>query len=261
MKTRTIVEHYYTTLDTTPHSHKCLCGKEIIQRRDKGYTNLLNHIKSAHPNYFEEVSAAAETSGDTENKEFFRQPAFKRQKTGDDSEMSGEDSFDRNAQIMIGGNETNQNAFQPQIEDTSAEQELATKAAVEEEMQQQQHQRRVPQQRLTDEYEEPPEWFEPALYNVFTPLLHSIQAEMRQLRTDIAKVNNRSSAMNDHPIMPVPANPFSSLPADFPKTLGELRNISLLTLDNALNYYQMSQNGTKFEKRQRLAKHLDVRHL
>ena len=48
-----IVNHYFAVL--SDDTRKCVCGKVIKQTKNKGYTNLLNHVKSAHPNYQKEV--------------------------------------------------------------------------------------------------------------------------------------------------------------------------------------------------------------
>ena len=48
-----IVNLYFAVL--SDGTRKCVCGKVIKQTKNKVYTNLLNHVKSAHPNYQKKV--------------------------------------------------------------------------------------------------------------------------------------------------------------------------------------------------------------
>ena len=45
-----IVKKYFDPTDSE-HLWKCKCGKKLIQKKGSGWTNLLNHIKSQHPEY------------------------------------------------------------------------------------------------------------------------------------------------------------------------------------------------------------------
>ena len=96
-----------------------------------------------------------------------------------------------------------------------------------------------------------PAWFGPAMQ----PFMN----ELRQIRNDVAIVNNRSSAHPSHPIMPVPRNaalPAAVLPDAFPQTMAALRDMRNNELLICLNYYDLSTNGTTNEKKKRLAEHL-----
>ena len=44
-----IVQLYFTQSKDSNNKWKCKCGKEIIQKKNTGWTNLFNHIKSQHP--------------------------------------------------------------------------------------------------------------------------------------------------------------------------------------------------------------------
>ena len=46
-----IVKHFFTRIAGTDSKWCCICGNEYKQRDNKGYTNLLNHLKAEHANY------------------------------------------------------------------------------------------------------------------------------------------------------------------------------------------------------------------
>ena len=46
-----IVKHFFTRIAGTDSKWRCICGNEYKQRDNKGYTNLLNHLKAEHANY------------------------------------------------------------------------------------------------------------------------------------------------------------------------------------------------------------------
>ena len=48
-----IVQLYFTQSTDSNNKWKCKCGKEITQKKNTGWTNLFNHVKSQHPEYTE----------------------------------------------------------------------------------------------------------------------------------------------------------------------------------------------------------------
>jgi hypothetical protein len=94
--------------------------------------------------------------------------------------------------------------------------------------------------------------------------LQPIHLELRSIRADVAKVNNRSSALPVHPIMPVPRDstlPAAQIPAEFPETLGALRALNGQQLSNCLAYYGLPANGSVEDKKGRMATHLGALHI
>ena len=102
-----------------------------------------------------------------------------------------------------------------------------------------------------------PAWFAPAIQQALAPLV----AEISELRSDVAVVNNRSVSLPNHPIMPRPRPPeldHAPLPQVFPNTLRELREISGSMCSACLAFYGLPDHGSVIEKRQRLAEYLGV---
>merc|ERR1712062_649345 len=51
---RDICLTYFTEI--SENKWKCRCGRELTQKKGSGWTNLLNHLKSQHPNYSDDAS-------------------------------------------------------------------------------------------------------------------------------------------------------------------------------------------------------------
>ena len=51
---RDICLSYFTEI--SENKWKCRCGRELTQKKGSGWTNLLNHLKSQHPNYSDDAS-------------------------------------------------------------------------------------------------------------------------------------------------------------------------------------------------------------
>lgn len=82
-----------------------------------------------------------------------------------------------------------------------------------------------------------------------------MQQQLQVMADDIARINNRASAMGDHPLIPlrVGANP---PPVLFPVDLDSLRNLTNPSLNQCLQYYGLGVVGSVRVKRQRLAGHI-----
>lgn len=50
-QTKSTVELYFIQDPDNSSKWKCKCGKVLVQRKNAGWTNLLNHIKSQHPEH------------------------------------------------------------------------------------------------------------------------------------------------------------------------------------------------------------------
>jgi hypothetical protein len=111
-------------------------------------------------------------------------------------------------------------------------------------------------------------WFAPAMEEALRPILtelRDMRTGMRDMSTDLARVNNRSSSLPGHPIMHVPRDPalppVAQLPVEFPQTMTALRTLNGNQLTNCLAYYNLPENGTVDEKKARLATHLGALHM
>jgi hypothetical protein len=82
-----------------------------------------------------------------------------------------------------------------------------------------------------------------------------IPQQLQLLADDIARVNNRASALGDHPLMPlrIGANP---VPNSFPVDLNSLRSMSSASLTQCLQYYGVAVGGSIKNKKLRLAGHI-----
>jgi hypothetical protein len=82
-----------------------------------------------------------------------------------------------------------------------------------------------------------------------------LQGQLQLLADDIARVNNRASALGDHPLMPlrIGANP---VPNSFPVDLNSLRSMSSASLTQCLQYYGLAVGGSIKNKKLRLAGHI-----
>ena len=47
------VMKYFHQIPDSDSQWKCVCGKVCSQKKNSGFTNLFNHIKSQHPEYAE----------------------------------------------------------------------------------------------------------------------------------------------------------------------------------------------------------------
>jgi hypothetical protein len=85
--------------------------------------------------------------------------------------------------------------------------------------------------------------------------LQQMQQQLQLLADDMARVNNRASALGDHPLMPlrIGANP---VPNSFPVDLNSLRNMSSASLTQCLQYYGLAVGGSIKDKKLRLAGHI-----
>ena len=79
--------------------------------------------------------------------------------------------------------------------------------------------------------------------------------QIQQLADDIARVNNRASAMGDHPLIPLRVGAIP-VPISFPADLNSLRNMPNPSLTQCLQYYGLAVGGTVSAKRLRLAGHI-----
>jgi hypothetical protein len=79
--------------------------------------------------------------------------------------------------------------------------------------------------------------------------------QIQQLADDIARVNNRASAMGDHPLIPLRVGAIP-VPISFPADLNSLRNMPNPSLTQCLQYYGLAVGGTVSAKRLRLARHI-----
>jgi TolA-binding protein len=78
---------------------------------------------------------------------------------------------------------------------------------------------------------------------------------IQQLADDIARVNNRASAMGDHPLIPLRVGVIP-VPISFPVDLNSLRNMPNPSLTQCLQYYGLAVGGSVSAKRLRLARHI-----
>ena len=52
-----LVKHFFVNCEDD--RWKCKCGKIVKQPKNKGYTNLINHLKSVHPDYKNELPSTS----------------------------------------------------------------------------------------------------------------------------------------------------------------------------------------------------------
>ena len=48
----TVMKHFHQIPDSDSQ-WECVCGKVLSKKKNSGFTNLFNHIKSPHPEYAE----------------------------------------------------------------------------------------------------------------------------------------------------------------------------------------------------------------
>ena len=69
---------YFKQIDISAGTWKCKCGKVLVQKKNTGWSNLLNHVKRQHPEEWWNTYAMVERYG--KFREILSQPEFSREK-------------------------------------------------------------------------------------------------------------------------------------------------------------------------------------